>query len=114
MLRGFGAGPAGDSRGLDLAADVGSPVRAAGAGIVSYAGTPARAYGALVMVEHEGGLHTVYGNLGEVRVAKGQRVETGDILATSGGKTGDLPPHLHFEVRRGQEALDPLLSLPPR
>jgi murein DD-endopeptidase MepM/ murein hydrolase activator NlpD len=114
VLRGFGRGPAGESRGIDIAVEPGTPVRAAGRGTVTYAGTPASAYGPLVILEHEGGLFTVYGNLRDYRVERGARVEAGETLGTSGARDPTLPPHLHFEVRRGQEPADPLLFLPPR
>jgi murein DD-endopeptidase MepM/ murein hydrolase activator NlpD len=113
-LRGFGTGPTGESRGIDLSLPQGTTVDAAAAGTVTYAGTPAETYGPLVILEHEGGLFTVYGNLSTYSVERGQRVTAGAAVGTSGGKHGDLPPHLHFEVRRGQQAVDPLLFLPPR
>jgi len=87
-------------------------VRAAAPGTVTYAGTPASVYGPLVILEHEGNLFTVYGNLRELRVEKGQRVEGGQTIGTSGSRDAVLPPHVHFEVRRGQEPVDPLLYLP--
>jgi len=114
VLRGFGTGPAGESRGVDIGVPPGTAVGAADRGTVTYAGTPASAYGPLVILEHEGGLFTVYGNLVEYRVEKGQRVEPGQGVGTSGSRDPTLPPHVHFEVRRGQTPEDPLLFLPPR
>ena len=112
VLRGFGTGPTGESRGIDIGAPAGTAVRAAGPGTVTYAGTPASVYGPLVILEHGGNLFTVYGNLREFRVEKGQRVEGGQAIGTSGSKDAALPPHVHFEVRRGQDPVDPLLYLP--
>lgn len=114
VLRGFGTGPAGESRGIDIGAAPGTPVAAAERGTVTYAGTPADAYGPLVILEHPGGLFTVYGNLRDRRVERGQTVEPGQVLGTSGSRDPTLPPHVHFEVRRGQNPADPLLFLPPR
>ena len=85
----------------------------AGPGRVTYAGTPARAYGPMVILEHEGDLFTVYGNLGRLRVRGGQTVTAGQLLGSSGGPQGALPPHIHFEVRLQEEPVDPLLYLPP-
>ncbi len=104
----------GKTRGVDLAAAPGTPVVAAAGGQVTYAGQPARAYAPLVIVEHPDGLFTVYANLSGVGVAEGVRVEAGDPVGTSGPAAGGLAPHLHFEVRRGDAVLDPLLFLPPR
>lgn len=114
VLRGFGSGPAGESRGVDIGVPSGSEVRAAARGTVTYAGVPARAYGPLVIVRHRGDLFTVYANLAEPNVTKGETVEPGQVIATSGGAEGPIPPHLHFEVRRNETPVDPLLFLPPR
>ncbi len=111
VLRGFSPGT---TRGVDLAAQPGTPVGAAAAGRVTYAGQPARAYAPLVIVEHPNGLFTVYANLAGIRVQEGARVEAGEAVGTSGPAAGGLGPHLHFEVRRGDAVLDPLLFLPPR
>ncbi len=113
VLRGYGRGPAGESRGIDIGVPEGSEVLSAGPGRVTYAGTPARAYGPMVILEHEGDLFTVYGNLGRLRVRGGQAVTAGQLLGSSGGPQGALPPHIHFEVRRQEEPVDPLLYLPP-
>ncbi len=114
VLRGFGPGPAGTSRGIDIAAPPGTPVRAAAPGEVTYAGTPAPAYGGLVILRHGADLYTVYGNLSSVRVRAGQRVTGGATLGLSGRERQGLPPHLHFEVRRGERPVDPALHLPRR
>ena len=114
VLRGFGQGPAGASRGLDIAAEPGTPVRAAAPGEVTYAGTPAPAYGGLVILRHGADLYTVYGNLSSVKVRVGQRVRGGSAVGLSGRERQGLPPHLHFEVRRGERPVDPALLLPRR
>ncbi len=111
VLRGFGSGPAGDSRGVDIAAAAGGAAHAAGDGTVTYAGAPASAYGTIVIVEHPGNLFTVYSKLTSASVAKGARVTRGqEVGRVAAGK----PSHLHFEVRRDERAVDPLLFLPPR
>ncbi len=114
VLRGFGPGPAGTSRGIDIAAEPGTPVRAAAPGEVTYAGTPAPAYGGLVILRHGADLYTVYGNLSSVKVRAGQRVGSGAALGLSGRERQGLPPHLHFEVRQGERPVDPALLLPRR
>ncbi|MDF1556279.1 MAG: M23 family metallopeptidase, partial [Deferrisomatales bacterium] len=111
VLRGFGSGPVGDNRGLDIAADAGAAVYAAGAGTVTYAGAPAAAYGTIVIVEHPGKLFTVYSKLTSASVVKGAQVARGQEL---GRVAAGKPSYLHFEVRRDERAEDPLLFLPPR
>jgi lipoprotein NlpD len=96
-----------------VAAATGTKARAAATGKVLYAGTPVQAYGPLVILEHPGGLHTVYSNLREALVAKGAQVEVGDVVGVTGEISRSLPPHLHFEVRKKGEPIDPLLVLPP-
>lgn len=112
ILRGYGSGPAGESRGIDIGVPKGSRVVSAGPGRVTYAGTPARAYGPVVILEHPGDLYTVYGNLDGVQVQRGDEVKAGQILGSTGGAEGALPPHLHFEVRQRERPADPLLYLP--
>lgn len=97
--------------GLDLAAAVGARVRAPAAGVVAFAGRyPLRQdvtwwrYGNLVAVRHGSGFVTVYGHCAEVLVRAGQRVEQGDVLATVGSTGWSTSPHLHYEVRRWEEA----------
>ncbi|GAB4252033.1 peptidoglycan DD-metalloendopeptidase family protein [Deferrisoma sp.] len=95
------------SRGVDLAVPEGTPVRAVRSGEVAYAGTPSPAYGGLVVLRHLDGLYTVYGNLASVGVDRGERVEKGEVVGTSGPGRRGLGPHVHFEVRRGEEPVDP-------
>lgn len=98
---------ASEGRGIDLKTAPGEAVRAAAAGKVSYSGTPARAYGAMVILDHEGDWYTVYSNLDGLGVRSGQLVAANEILGQASG-------FLHFEVRRGSAPQDPLLFLPPR
>lgn len=96
--------------GVDIAARLGSPVRAMGDGIVTHAG-PKAGYGGLVEVTHESGLTTRYAHTSKVLVKVGDVVSRGDVIAevgTSGRSTG---PHLHFEVRRNGRATDPIRYL---
>lgn len=91
----------GRNDGIDIAAPTGTPVSAAGSGEVAAitrdsSGTP------IIVVRHQGDLMTVYTNLGEVAVARGDTVAPGQSL----GQAGDAG-FVHFEVRRGFESLDP-------
>lgn len=94
-------------RGLDLAAPEGTPVRAAADGTVSRAGW-AGGYGLLVELQHANGYTTRYAHLASVAVAPGALVRKGTILGTVGRTGLATGPHLHFEVRRGGLAIDPL------
>lgn len=114
LLRGFGADSPTESRGIDIGVPPGTPVRAAGPGTVAYAGTLARTYGPVVILEHDGHLYSVYSNLRARRVERGEKVVAAQEIGTSGDAQRSLPPHLHFEIRRNEQPLDPLLLLPSR
>lgn len=93
--------------GLDLAAPAGTPVSAAKAGTVSFAGA-AGDYGNLVIVEHAGGGSTYYAHLQSMKVKAGQSLEQGQELGQVGSTGLATGPHLHFEVRDGLgRAVDP-------
>ncbi len=101
----FGAG----HRGVDLAAAPGTPVHAAGAGVVAFAGSVAGA--PWVTIAHPDGLRTSYGVLRDVQVRAGQAVAAGDVLGRAAGRAhpGDAGGGLHVAVRdRSGTYLDPL------
>ncbi|MBP6844664.1 MAG: peptidoglycan DD-metalloendopeptidase family protein [Kofleriaceae bacterium] len=97
--------------GLDIAAPVGAPARAAAAGTVTKAG-PAGTYGNLVVLRHADGSETRYAHLATVEVEPGQRLEAGEPLGTVGATGRVTGPHLHFEVRVDGHAVDPAPLLP--
>lgn len=99
-------------RGVDYAVDPGTTVRAAGAGTVAFAGTVAGARH--VVVVHPGGLRTSYSFLATIGVRRGEPVEAGDVVGTSGGAGGGHDPGvLHFGLRVGSDYVDPLLLFRP-
>jgi peptidoglycan hydrolase-like protein with peptidoglycan-binding domain len=109
-----GYGPRGDRfhAGMDILADTGTPVGAAAAGRVTFAGYAAGGWGNLVVVLHTDGVRTLYAHLSKVSVRLGQSVATGNRLGLVGA-TGDATgPHLHFEVRLRGAAVDPSSALP--
>ncbi|NTU60157.1 MAG: M23 family metallopeptidase [Deltaproteobacteria bacterium] len=114
VVRHFGKGASGENLGIDIGAPAGTAVRAAAGGRVIYARAPTQAYGPLVIVDHGGRLHTVYASLKELSVKRGDSVEQGHTIGTVGESTLTPPPHLHFEVRRNGDAVDPLSFLPAR
>lgn len=85
--------------GVDLAAPHGTPIVAAGAGVVVSAG-PNGGYGNAVLIDHGDGWLTHYGHLSAIAVEPGQRVATGQRIGDEGSTGNSTGPHLHFEVHR--------------
>ncbi|HEY2748179.1 MAG TPA: M23 family metallopeptidase [Polyangia bacterium] len=94
--------------GIDLAVAEDTPVRAACDGVVAYAGDGMRGYGNVVILQHGGALATVYAHNRALAVRVGETVARGQIIARSGQTGHATAPHLHFEVRKGSIARDPL------
>ena len=95
--------------GLDIGADYGDPVHAADSGTVVFAGWMG-GYGNAVMIDHGGGMVTLYGHNSSITVGEGEQVSKGQTIAGStGNSTG---PHCHFEVRIHGEVVSPLQYLP--
>lgn len=92
--------------GIDFPAPKGTPVLSAGYGKVTFAGQRS-GYGNLVEVTHAGGLITRYGHLSAFLVKEGQVVSAGTPIAKVGSTGRSTGPHLHFEVRSKNQALDP-------
>ena len=92
--------------GLDFAAPTGTSVFSAADGVVSFVGERS-GYGKVVEVEHGNGLSTRYTHLSGYLSRVGQKVSTGTPIAKVGSTGRSTGPHLHFEVRRGEQALDP-------
>ena len=90
---------------LEIAVPLGTPVRAAGAGLIVEVADDS-VLGKLIRIDHRSGYETVYGGASEVRVSKGQHVAAGTVIALSGDAPGSLEPHLHFEMRRHGVAID--------
>ena len=96
--------------GIDIAVGTGTPVRAAAAGTVIYAGLLG-GYGNLVVVDHGGGLSTAYAHNSSLSVRQGSAVDAGTVIALSGNTGNSSGPHVHFEVRVNGSAVDPLRYL---
>lgn len=92
--------------GLDFAARSGTTVLSAGQGVVTFVGVRS-GYGNVVEVTHPSGLVTRYGHLSGFLSTKGQKVHTGTPIAKVGSTGRSTGPHLHFEVRQGNRAMDP-------
>lgn len=98
---------------IDLFGNNGTPVAAAKAGTVSFAGgNPCCSYGYYVVVDHGDGFQTLYAHFSSIAVSVGQYVEQGQLLGYSGITGYSTGPHLHFEVHYNGSVVDPLAYLP--
>ena len=92
--------------GIDIAAEKGTSIRAAGSGTVVFADwTPD--FGNLVVIAHGNGLFSYYGHAMRLLVVQGRRIKRGDIIAHVGSSGISSAPHLHFEIWKNGKALDP-------
>lgn len=110
-------GPAGGglhNDGINIAAAAGTQVRAADNGVVAYAGNELRGFGNLLLIKHADGWTTAYAHNDTLLVKRGEQVTQGQVIATV-GRTGNVDsPQLHFEVRKGTQALNPMEYLAAR
>lgn len=93
--------------GIDIAVGTGTPVHAAAAGTVIYAGWM-EGYGNLVVIDHGNGLSTAYAHNSSLATSVGQQVAAGQVVAHSGSTGHSTGPHVHFEVRVNGSPVDPL------
>ena len=93
--------------GIDIGVGTGTPVHAAAAGTVVYAGWMS-GYGNIVVIDHGNGLSTAYGHNSSLTVAQGATVDKGFVVALSGNTGHSTGPHIHFEVRVNGAPVDPL------
>ncbi|MEW5898321.1 MAG: M23 family metallopeptidase [Bacillota bacterium] len=107
---GFGLRDGRPHEGLDIAAEEGDPIRAVRSGRVVFAGNRGT-YGLTVIIDHGGGLTTLYGHASAILVREGQWVREGQLIARVGNTGRSTGPHLHLEVRLNGVPYDPLLCL---
>lgn len=96
--------------GIDFGASYGSTIRAADNGTVIYAGWYG-GYGYTVVINHGGSITTLYGHASQLYVSEGQSVQRGQAIAAVGSTGLSTGPHLHFEVRKNGEPVDPMAYL---
>lgn len=96
--------------GADLAADKGTPIRAAAAGTVMKADEE-ESYGKYLVLDHQNGFSTLYAHCSRLLVREGQAVKKGQVIARVGATGEATGPHLHFEIRQNGCRLDPLWAL---
>ena len=107
VVSGFGMRSGRMHEGIDITCPSGTPVRAAAAGTVIHAGWLG-GYGNLVVVDHGGGLSSAYAHNSSYASSVGQSVAAGQVISYAGSTGDSSGPHVHFEVRVGGGAVDPL------
>jgi murein DD-endopeptidase MepM/ murein hydrolase activator NlpD len=114
ILASYGSKPDGTHNdGINIAAPRGTTVQAIDAGVVAYTGNELRGYGNLVLVKHANGWISAYAHCDAILVKRGEKVGRGQVIARVGSTGNVNEPQLHFELRRGQHAVDPREFLPP-
>ncbi|HET9481950.1 MAG TPA: peptidoglycan DD-metalloendopeptidase family protein [Candidatus Polarisedimenticolia bacterium] len=101
------------NNGIDIAAPRGTPVRSVGAGEVAFVDWNG-GYGLMVILDHEGGYYSIYAHLENAAVTVGQRVAEGAVIGAVGESGSLTGPRLHFEIREGGRAVDPIAWLRER
>lgn len=105
----YGPKPGGlQNDGINIAAPRGTAFRAAENGVVIYAGNELRGFGNLLLVRHESGYVTAYAHADELSVQRGDQVRRGQTIGRVGSSGNVTSPQLHFEVRRGTRAVNPI------
>lgn len=94
-------------KGIDIAAEAGEPVYAVAAGEVIYAGDGLTGYGNVVILRHDNKVTSLYAHNTELKVKVGNEVKQGDLIALLGSTGHSTGPHVHFEFREGDVALNP-------
>ncbi|MBB4286014.1 M23 family metallopeptidase [Roseospira goensis] len=93
--------------GVDFAAPTGTPIYAAGDGVVRYAGRKG-GYGKYVQIRHTGEFSTAYAHMSAILVRNGQRVEQGEVIGRVGSTGRSTGPHLHYEILRNGDKVNPM------
>lgn len=108
LIVGFGPREGGfHNDGINIAAPEGTPVLAAENGIVVYSGNQLQGFGNMVLIKHSGGWMTAYAHNSKILVGRGDTVRRGQKIAQVGSSGSVSRPQLHFELRRGDRAVDP-------
>lgn len=93
--------------GVNIAADMGAPVRAAQNGVVAYSGNELKGYGNLLLVRHDNGWMTAYAHNSKLLVSRGDTVVRGQTISLAGNSGSVVTPQVHFEIRKGAKAINP-------
>lgn len=112
VIAGYGSNVEGNRNdGIDISVPAGTPIKAAENGVVIYAGNGLKELGNTVLVRHDDGTVTVYGNANALKVARGQKVQRGQTVAESGMTGNAKRPQVHFEVRKDATPVNPMTFL---
>lgn len=112
VISGFGpAGKGLHNDGINIAVPVGTAVRAAENGVVVYSGNELKGFGNLLLLKHDGGWMTAYAHNSELLAQRGATVKKGEVIAKSGASGNVDRPQVHFELRKGSKAVDPVKYL---
>ncbi|MEQ8736555.1 MAG: M23 family metallopeptidase [Rhodospirillaceae bacterium] len=104
-------GPSGQglhNDGINIETERGAPVRAAENGVVAYSGNELQGFGNLLLLKHADGWMTAYAHNDELLVRRGDTVGRGQVISRAGSSGNVRSPQLHFELRRGTKAVNPL------
>lgn len=103
-------------KGIDIGAPMNTPIYAPAAGLVVKAESNNKGYGNLLVIEHNNGYVSRYGQLNSFEVKVGKKVSAGDLIARVGSSGNSTGPHLHFELWQNGEAIDPatMMDIPER
>jgi murein DD-endopeptidase MepM/ murein hydrolase activator NlpD len=114
VLAGYGLGHDGTHNdGINIAAPRGAAVEAADVGVVAYTGNELRGYGNLILIKHSNGWISAYAHCDLILVKRGDKVARGQVVARVGSTGNVSEPQLHFELRRGNRAVDPREFMAP-
>jgi len=94
--------------GMDFSAKTGTPIYATGDGVVTVADNRSSGYGNHIVIRHGFGYETLYGHLSKYKVKAGQRVKRGDVIGYVGSTGRSEAPHLHYEVHKNGEVINPI------
>lgn len=94
--------------GVNIKTKEGAFIKAAENGVVAYAGNEIKGFGNLLLIKHSGGWMTAYAHNSKLVVKRGQKVKRGEVVAKAGSTGNVKTPQLHFEVRAGKKAVNPL------
>ncbi|MBO5997733.1 MAG: M23 family metallopeptidase [Alphaproteobacteria bacterium] len=106
-----GYGVSGNGRrndGINISAKKGTPIKAAENGVVAYSGNELKGFGNLVLIKHSDGWITAYAHADKISVKKGMTVKKGQVIGEVGNTGNVKTPQLHFEVRKGTKASNPI------
>ncbi len=107
VLNGYGPRGRRFHKGVDIKLNLGDPVKAAFDGVVRIALNNRKGFGKLVVIRHYNGFETYYAHLSKILVEPGQKIKAGELIGLGGSTGRSRGPHLHFELRYYDQAIDP-------